>query len=200
VRSLPHRSRSSSRRRIQCVLTSCLVIVTLVRRAEAQGRNPAARDVMRYPVTAVERGAFLAEQRDFRIVLKCNDTIPGQRVARISWPMNASLLGNRRLDLTPFPGGFAKGIFASMYPLSAVSTEARLFQSSPNAPQSNRSLRLRARLDPGRSRVDSTSLLIDGLRAGLSYEWRLLTLVDTTWRPTAIIRTLAPVCPADRVR
>jgi hypothetical protein len=157
--------------------------------------------VLNLPIRAVPRGATLREQQMMRVGVTCDDTLPGRRIVRLAWSAKDSSALSRRVDVTPYPNGFEKGLYSIAYPLQSTSRESHTLAGRSPAAAADRALAVTIgppRRLPG---TDSIAVEMDGLRPGLIYQWRVLELVGgIEWRPTATARARVPLCTTDAVR
>jgi hypothetical protein len=169
------------------------------RQLDAQAaRISTSATTLNLPVQRLPAGSVLSEQRMVHLTIECDDTLPGRRVARLTWANSDEAAAERRLDVTPYPNGFQKGLFATVYPLKTASSQPRpLLRRAANA-RTDHALSMtvgKPRQLPG---TDSMAVTVSGMSPGLVYEWRLLELMGDSWQPTAIARAKVPVCAADR--
>lgn len=130
--------------------------------------------------------------RDFSAVAVCNDSVPGSYVARLAWSTQERLIGEQRLDATVYKTGFEHEMYTTLWPID----RGRSFREGPgqlpDRPDRRTLLLTATRMS---QRDGAVSVELTDLQPGLTYSWRVLTLFDDGWVPSARGRSATPVCP-----
>lgn len=171
-----------------------VILCSFVGRTMAQVDERAGEiSVLDLPILSQDTSAA----RNFWADAFCSETKLRTGVVLLSWKADENSFDNQRLDVTIYKKGFDKNLYTSLWPLET----GQEFQTSSQVKLSDRPSNQALYLNVNKIDVDkkkrSISVELEGLEAGLNYYWRVLTLNEKGWVLGGIIRTEAPICPAD---
>jgi len=137
------------------------------------------------------------EKDRLRVEVSCSETIPSTAVATLTWRFHAELHDRQRIDLTAYKHGFHQNRYATLWPLKSGQQPRALAVSKLRKRHLEPVLLPRLKSLSRDPRQGSTTATLEGLEAGVVYDFRLVTLKGDAWVPGPAVRVEPPFCVTD---
>lgn len=127
---------------------------------------------------------------EFSVTMECDPVHPRAIIARVHWPAEKAIVAAQRIEVTVNKNGFEKKRYISLTRMSATEQKSR----QPLLPALDlRIVGIKHLKDKRHNEV-----VVSGLVPGVDYFWRLAPSPSGKAKST-VVRTRAPICPADMI-